>query len=69
MSEDHKFVDMVMNRVRKEVERVSHGKITIEINESRNSLDIVTEERKRMFKEQVPRPGVIPNHKKRFRKG
>lgn len=58
--------DKLIAHLRKEAKDVHHGRITIELNETANKIDIVTESRERFKNE--PKP-VKDLKKGEFKKG
>lgn len=43
--------ETLLNYIKSEIERLKYGKVTVEIVETSNKIDVVTEERQRFSKE------------------
>lgn len=61
-----KIPDVLVNHIRQEAGKIHHGKIIIELNETNNKIDVITESRERFLKEKLKETS---SGKKEFRQG
>lgn len=69
MSDDkNEIPEEAIKYIKKEMEQIGFGKVTIELNKKARSVDIISERRKRFEKKETPFPGMVPEQEQ-FREG
>jgi len=48
-----KIPENIFRHIQTEADRIHYGEITIEVNDDKNKIDVVTKQRKRFHKEEV----------------